>query len=742
MNLARAASPINMKKKQYLFTQNRELSWLKFNQRVLEEAADAKVPLLERLKFAAIFTSNLDEFFRVRCGSLADMALVDPNQIDSKSGMTPSEQLAAIHKEVKHLYTMRDNILKNLNKTLGELQILPMAYKDLNKKQQKYLQKYFDDQLRPLLAPQIIDLHHPFPFLINEEIYIFFQLSENGKTRYGLVPVPDFIHRVIYLNDEKTEYILAENVILHKLNQLFPKDKILFKTIIRVTRNADINLNSEDIEEDEDYRQFMKKILKRRNRLAPVRLELYKNYNEEAVNYLCKQLHLNKDQVFISKNCPLDFSHIFSLVDHLPADIRKPLLYEPYVPKTTNQLDPCKPLIPQVLDHDVLLSYPYQDIDLFIDLLKEASVDPDVISIKITIYRLAKNSKIVHYLRRAAENGKEVTVLMELRARFDEDHNIYSAERLEEAGCNVIYGFEDYKVHSKILQITLQKGDRIETITQIGTGNYNEKTSRQYTDFSFITSREDIGKDAQAFFQNMNISNLNGTYERLLVSPHALKQHVLEKLDQQIALANEGRPAYADFKMNSLTDLDIIKKLAEASNAGVKVRMIVRGICDLLPGLEGYTDNIEIHSIVGRYLEHGRIYLFGHGPDAEVYISSADFMTRNTERRVEVAVPIEEPQLKKELQDYFEIQFADNAKGRKLLSSGYYTNVDSDRDEPLDSQQYFMDLAEKTVFVPKPEEEPKPDIQKGWFSNLFTLVRKPFKKNGSQDGVTSGQSQH
>lgn len=714
-----------MHKKKFPYTQNRELSWLKFNQRVLEEAADQKVALLERLKFAAIFTSNLDEFYQVRCGSLTDMNLVDPNQIDSKSGMTPSEQLSAIFRETKHLYTMRDNIMKNLNKVLVALHIMPVAWKDLNKKQKQHLTRYFDSQMLPLLAPQIIDFHHPFPFLINKELYVFFQILEDGKKRYGLVPIPDYLERIVNLNDEKTEYILAENIILHNLERIFPKQKILFKTIIRVTRNADINLDAADIEEDEDYRQFMKKILKRRSRLAPVRLEVYKNYNEEAISYLCSQLHISKQQVFVSKESPLEFSHVFKLIDQLPAEVKKPLLYEPFTPETNSRLDPSLPIIPQVLDHDVLLSYPYEDIDQFIRLLAEASTDENVVAIKITIYRLAKNSKIVHYLRRAAENGKDVTVLMELRARFDENHNIYNAERLEEAGCNVIYGFDDYKVHSKIMEITYRTPEGLKTITQIGTGNYNEKTSHQYTDFSLITSRDDIGKDATNFFKNMNISNLAGTYERILVSPHQLKEKVIAELDRLITLAQEGKPACASFKMNSLTDLNIIEKLAEASQAGVKIRMIVRGISDLLPGLEGFTNNIEIHSVVGRYLEHGRIYIFGCGKDADVYISSADFMTRNTERRVEVAVPVDDPELKQKLIDYFDTQFNDDAKGRKLLSSGYYTNIESDKDEPFNSQRYFMEQAKANRFVAKPapekpaEPKPAPAKKESWFKRLF-----------------------
>lgn len=698
--------------KKYPFTQNREISWLKFNQRVLEEASDPSVELLERLKFVAIFTSNLDEFFQVRCGSLGDMALVDNSSVDQKSGMHPSDQLEAIWKTVSRLYPLRDNIHKGILKTMKEVQIFPVSWKNMNKKQTKQLGKYFETQLKPLLAPQIIDFHHPFPFLISQELYIFFEIIEDGHTKYGIVPVPDYIDRLIYLNEEKTEFILAEDLIFHNLEKIFPKNKIPFKTIIRVTRNADINLDERDIEEDEDYRQYMKKILKRRNRLTPVRLEIFKYSNEQIINYLCRELHLSKNQVFISKQSPLDMSFVFSMIEALPEEIRNTLSFKEFSPQTSSLINPEQPVIPQVLDHDILLSYPYQNIDEFIRLLKEAAESPDVISVKITIYRLAKHSRIVHYLCRAAENGKEVTVLMELRARFDEQNNIYNAERLEEAGCNVIYGFPDYKVHSKIMEITMKTADGIRTITQIGTGNYNEKTSHQYTDFSYITSRDDIGHDATEFFRNMLTSNLHGHYDRLLVSPRALKQAVMDELDEQILLAKEGKPAMARFKMNSITDLDIIAKLAEASKAGVKIQMVVRGICCLLPGLQGQTSNIEIHSIVGRYLEHGRIYIFGTGPSAKVYISSADFMTRNTERRVEVAVPIDDPSLKKELIEYFTVQFQDDVKGRKMLSDGSRTRVTPAGDEPLDSQKYFMQYATEHPYIAPPVQEEQPALRK------------------------------
>lgn len=712
-----------MNKKRYPFTQNREISWLKFNQRVLEEAADPSVELLERLKFLAIFTSNLDEFFMVRAGSLMDMALVDNAQIDAKSGMTPSEQLDAICQEARRLYGMRDNIYKKLTRTLKEIHIEIMNWKDLDKKQVRQVSKFFEKDIRPLLAPQIIDIHHPFPFLINKENYIFFQIVENGKSRYGIVPLPSYLPEIFYLNEEKTQFILTEKVVFHNLDKLFSKAKIPFKTIIRVTRNADINLNVQDIDDDEDYRQYMKKILKRRSRLSPIRLEIYKYINPAAQRYLCRQLGLSEEQVFVSKRTPLSTGFFFDVISSLPANMQSALSYKPFVPQTSSRLNPDAPLIPQILDHDVLLFYPYQDIGLFVNLLREASMDENVLSIRITIYRLAKNSKIVRYLCRAAENGKDVMVLMELRARFDEQNNIRAAEQLEEAGCTVIYGFDDYKVHSKLMQITLKTRNGIRTITQVGTGNYNEKTSRQYTDFSFITSRSDIGQDAAEFFRNMNISNLSAVYNKLIVSPNTLKKTVMEKLDLLIEQAKQGKKAKAWFKMNSLTDLDLIAKLSEASNAGVKIRMIIRGICCLLPGLPGFTENIEIHSIVGRFLEHGRLYIFEWENHCDVYISSADFMTRNTERRVEVGCPIEDPVLKNQLIAYFDEEFNDNRKGRVLMPTGYYRPVDNGNEEPNDSQAWFIDEARREAWVaPKEPEKPAWNAR---LASFFSSLRKP-----------------
>lgn len=483
-------------------------------------------------------------------------------------------------------------------------------------------------------------------------------------------------------------YVLVEHMIYHMVHKVFNSYEILSKSIIRVTRNADINLNTQEMDEDEDYRDYMKTILKKRKRLAPIRLEYYKHIDKETKEYLAKQLNLKEDQMFESRTT-MEMSHVFDVIDHAPKNLAKPLLYEPYIPKACQNYIPELPIIPQVLAHDLILFYPFEDIDIFLKLLNEASQSKQVVSIKITIYRLAKNSKIVHALQNAAENGIEVTVLMELRARFDEQHNISAAQELEQAGCTIIYGFEKYKVHSKLLQIVLKTHKSMKTITQIGTGNYNEKTSRMYTDISYITARSEIGLDAQHFFQNMSLSDVHGKYNQLWVSPNQLKHCVLQAIDEQIERAQSHQKAFIALKMNSMTDVQIMEKLQKASCAGVKIHMIIRGICCNLPGIEGQTENIEVHSIVGRFLEHSRIYWFGPKEDCKVYISSADFMTRNTEKRVEVASPILDASCKALVMKYFEDQWRDNVKTRIILPDGSYTGINS-TDEPYDYQDAYI----------------------------------------------------
>ncbi|WP_183327806.1 polyphosphate kinase 1 [Catenisphaera adipataccumulans] len=705
-----------MSEKPYAYTQNRELSWLRFNERVLEEAADPRVPLLERLKFISIYTSNLDEFFMVRCGSLYDLSLVDPENHDKRSGMTPAEQLNAIFKQVDKLCPVKDDVLKNINETLVSLHMARIENKQLTKKQQKFVRHYFDTQIYSMLSPQVIDNRHPFPHLMNKAQYIIVRLKE-GKNdmQFGIIPVPDFLDRIIYLPEAQGDYVLLEHVIYHQVERIFSEDNIVSKSIIRVTRNADINLNEKEIDEDEDYREYMKKILKKRDRLAPIRLEYYRTMDDETTAFLCEKLNLKPNQVFCSKS-PMEMDYFFDLIDQAPNVLTKPLLYKPFEPQKKCSLDLDRPLIPQLLQHDELLFYPYQSIDIFLDLLMEAAHDKNVLSIKITIYRLAKNSRIVNALVEAAENGKEVIVLMELRARFDEKHNIQEAQILEEAGCKILYGFEDLKVHSKVMQFTVKTRKQIRTITQIGTGNYNEKTSKQYTDISYITGREDIGADGTAFFRNLLMSNLEGQYDHLLVSPFQLKEAVMKMMDEQIEKASSGQQAKIYLKMNSITDVDLINKIQEASSAGVEIRMVVRGICCILPGVPGYAENLHIISIVGRYLEHSRIYAFGNDDDMKVYISSADFMTRNTEKRVEVACPIYDEKLKKRVLEYFKLQLRDNIKARQMQSDGTYKAIET-MDAPLDSQNECMRLAEE--MHPKKSKE----------HHVFRAIASHFRRN-------------
>ena len=689
------------------YMQDRELSWLRFNERVLEEAADPRVPLLERLKFVSIFVSNLDEFFMVRCGSLYDLSLVEPTHSDHRSKMTPSEELDAIYSRVAQLYPKKDEVIQNINQTLESLHMARLSKKDLNKKQSKWMESYFDSEVAPLLSALILDWQHPFPHLMNKAQYIVVRLKNKENETFGIVPVPEYLDRIIYVPEMQGSYILLEHLIYHMAEKVFPSHEVLSKTIIRVTRNADINLNPKEMDEDDDYRNYMKKILKKRNRLAPIRLEYYKHLDDQIKEYLMKQLNIQEKQIFES-HTSMEMSHVFGLIDQAPKNFTQPLLYKDYKPNPCANVDLNQLLIPQVLQKDLILFYPYEDIDIFLKLLDEASTSRQVVSIKITIYRLAKHSKIVRALQRAAENGIAVTVLMELRARFDEQHNITAAQDLEEAGCTIIYGFEKYKVHSKLLQIVLKTHKGMKTITQIGTGNYNEKTSRMYTDISYITARDGIGSDAQHFFQNMSLSDVNGSYSYLWVSPNQLKRCVIHQINEQIERAKKDEEAYIAIKMNSMTDVEIMKKLKEASQAGVKIQMIIRGITCLLPGIEGQTDNIEVHSIVGRFLEHSRIYWFGPEEDCKVYISSADFMTRNTEKRVEVACPIVDKDCKKQVMEYFKDQWRDNVKTRVMQKDGTYKCIET-MEDAYDYQDAYIRKEVKAAGEKK-------SVIKKWFS--------------------------
>lgn len=688
----------------HIYTQNRELSWLAFNERVLAEAADESVPLLERLKFASIFTSNLDEFFMIRVGSLFDLMGVEPGRRDSRSGMTPEEQLHAIYDAVRPLYREREAVCLGLERLLRRYDICRLEWKELTGSEKKYCQRYFHSEVEPIISPQIVDTHHPFPHLKNNVLHIGAWVKYRSRDVFGVIPMPEALPGVLFLPcDEGLRYIHMEELLLHHAGDIFANYDVRAKCVFRVTRNADINPEDEafDMDENDDFRKKMRKALRQRTRLAPVRLELSERISGDFLEYLKKRLPVTDEQVFFT-SAPLRLDYAFSLAGKLAdPELRRALTYPEFKPCRNAQIRTGESMIRQISRSDKLLSFPFESMSPFLTLLKEASEDPDVISIKITIYRLARKAKLVEYLCAAAENGKDVTVFIELRARFDEQNNIDWSERLEDAGCNVFYGFESYKIHSKICLITRRERGEIRYITQVGTGNYNEKTAEQYTDVSLLTANRDIGQDAVEFFKNMSIGELDGEYRHLLVSPYSLKREVLRLMDGEIAKGSAGRMR---FKINSLTDMDIIERLRKASRAGVRIDMVVRGICCILPGIPGETENIHIVSIVGRFLEHSRIYCFGEGESERMYISSADFMTRNTQRRVETACPIYDSAVRAKLNGIMDLCLMDNVKARELHADGSYSPVHGG-EERFDAQQLQMERAIDAAAEPEPAPE-------------------------------------
>ena len=681
-----------------LYTQNRELSWLRFNERVLLEALDEQVPLLERLKFVSIFTSNLDEFFMIRVGSLPDLSLVKGHAPDNKTGLSPKEQLEAIFAAVQPLIAEKDDICRQLQQLLGSYGICRLFPGDLDKADQKYLRQYFQNEVDPILSPQIIDGHHPFPHLANKVLHIGALLQNKGKVVFGVIPVPTSLPETLFLPGSEVRYVRTEDLILSHAERIFKPYAITEKVIFCITRNADIAPAEEGFEED--FRTQMKKLLRQRTKLAPVRLELSCPISNHFIQYFCEKLQLGKKQLYVTSS-PMQMHDVFSLQDRLPPALRQELTYPPFQPQPPAGVLPKESMLRQVMKRDVLLSYPYETMEPFLQMLREAASDPAVLSIKITIYRLARQAKLVEYLCAAAENGKDVTVMIELRARFDEQNNIDWSQRLEEAGCRILYGFDSYKVHSKICLITRRERNGIAYITQVGTGNYNEKTARQYTDLSYITSNREIGMDASAFFKDLAIGNLEGTYHRLLVAPNSMKTRITALIDREIA---KGPKGYIFLKLNAITDLDLIQKLREASQAGVQVEMIVRGICCILPQVEGETENIRVTSIVGRYLEHARIYCFGKDAEELMFISSADFMTRNMDHRVEVGCPIDSPQVRQKIHRIIELQRMDNTKARRMRSDGTYRRVTTGK-LPIGAQDALMEDAMAAANLSAPETD-------------------------------------
>ena len=668
---------------------NRELSWLKFNERVLEEAENPKVPLCERLTFASIYQSNLDEFFMVRVGSLIDQMLVAKDSRDNKTHMTPKEQIQAILPQVEILNRRKDEVYGKLMEKIEEYGVRLVDFSKITEEENKFLEAYFDMEISGLISPTIVGKRQPFPFLKNKEIYAVVVLTtKSGKERLGIIPCGSGVfERLIHLPGGNT-YMLSEELILHYIPKVFKGYQVKEKSLLRVTRNADIDADAL-YDEDLDYREFMADLIKKRKKLAPVRIELSRKLSEGSVKLICEHLAIKSQYVFHSQE-PLDLSFVFQIEDAL----RKipELFYERRTPRKSPAFTGDRPILDQIKEKDKLLSYPYESINPFLNMLHEAANDKDVVSIKMTLYRVAKQSKVVEALIEAAENGKEVLVLVELKARFDEENNIGWSRLLEDAGCRVIYGLDGYKVHSKLCLITKKTDEQIEYYTQIGTGNYNEKTSRLYTDLSLMTYNVDIGLEAANVFQALAMGETIKHVDHLLVAPKCLQNKILDMIDEEIAHARAGEPAYIGLKMNSLTDKKIMEKLVEASCAGVRIDMVIRGICCLIPQVPGKTENIHVRSIVGRFLEHSRIYIFGSEGREKIYIASADFMTRNTLRRVEVAAPVYDEEIKARLLEMFRIMLKDNQQARQENGEGIYRILPTD-EEPLNAQEYFYEQA-------------------------------------------------
>lgn len=712
-----------------LYMQNRELSWLKFNDRVLEKGTDEDIPLYERLKFLSIFDSNLTEFFNVRVGSLTDLTLLKDVSRDSKTGMTPQEQLNEIYKECITLYAKRDAIYKDLETKLRENNIGNLKYNELNEEEKAFINNYFNKNIMVMISPNIIDKHHPFPFIENDSLYILAELKTKKRIMHLILPVRDALTPLIKLPNSNN-YIMIEEIIINHLDKIVPNFEIVEKYVIRLTRNADIDLD-QGSDEEIDYKEFVQQKLRNRRKLIAVRMETDKKFSEITNTFIKENLELEDNQIFVTSS-PLKMKYVWSLGKYLDSRKVSSISFNPYIPRKTNMITEGSPIFPQIEGHDVMLSYPYDNMDTLIELLKEASLDERVFSIKITLYRVATNSKIIKYLLRAAEEGKEVTVAVELRARFDEINNIDYSEELIQGGVNVLYGVEKYKVHSKVCLITYMDNHKVKYITHVGTGNYNESTAKQYQDMNVITSNEKIGIDASNFFNNLQMSRVDNEYEYLLQSPSTFKKKMLELMDREI---EKGENGYIRIKCNSITDKDLIEKMAEASRNSIKVDLVVRGICCIVPGIKGETENVRVISIVGRYLEHARIYQFGKGERSDVYIASADFMTRNTERRVEIALPILDKDIKNYMLEFLDNQFRDTVNATELQSDRNYKHIEG---EKFDSHLYYMEITPSYLYRPSVVREEKiknyntskieipedKETKKGIFARILDFFRK------------------
>lgn len=710
------AAKLRKPPRDFSYTQNRELSWLRFDNRVLDEAFDESVPLFERLKFVSIFESNLDEFLMVRVGGLSDLAELKKQPVDNKSNMTASEQVDAVMAELPGLLTRWESIFKNIEGKLNALGVHRARIDSLTPEERTFVTRYFQAYVSPVISPLVIDPRHPFPNLRNGALYLACGLDgvTDEESLLGLIEIPASMNRVVEIPSPAGtySYILLEDVILACLDSCFGSYKPLDRALIRVTRNADIDPDGEGVEEEEDYRQHMKRILKKRLRLQPVVLAVSGSLEKATLKTIRKALELSRRSVFTC-DIPLDLGYVFGIEGKIPEHLRNELLFTPFKPQPNPTIDMSRSIREQVLQGDKLLFYPYEAMNPFLDLVHEAAYDPECISLRITLYRVAKQSRLCESLIDAAENGKEVTVLMELRARFDEQNNIEWAERLEEAGCTVIYGSEGFKCHSKICQLTYREGMALTRLTLLGTGNFNEKTAKLYSDFMLMTAHPGIGEDANLFFRNLSLGNLRGDYRFLGVAPVGLKPLIMRGLDREIQRALAGEPARVFFKLNSLTDREVIDKISEASCAGVRVDMIIRGISCLKPNIAGKTENVHVRPIVGRFLEHARVYAFGVDSDM-IYLSSADMMTRNTEHRVEIAFPVLDPTCRALVHEYMGVQLRDNVKARSLTSDGTWVPVErKEGEKPFNSQEFLLERAyrnaESAAVASEPVAKAKPE---------------------------------
>ena len=703
--------------------QNRELTWLAFNERVLEESNFDGNPLLERLKFISIFSSNLDEFFMVRVGSLVGCMLFAPEYRDNKTGATAEQQLDAIYDQVASLYMLKDRCYSSVMEDLAKEDIHNVKPENLILSEIKFLEKHFVRNILPLLSPQIIDNRHPFPHISNKQLHIVAMLENKGKPLMGIIAVPGTLNRVFFPYEDG-RFVLLEDIICYFSHLAFSPYKPQERTIMAVTRNADINTEEDALDEDIDYRQFMKKLIKKRHRLAAVRLELQSSMSKSFISLLCNKLDLHEKQVFISA-APLDLSYVFAMEEQLGTQVKRGLTRPPHSPVELLPDGKRVNLVKLVSENDILLSYPFENMSLLVELLRQAAEDPAVLSIKITLYRIDFQSRIAESLIRAAENGKEVIVLMELRARFDEANNIEWSQRLDEAGCRVIFGPTGYKVHSKVCLITRKEFGRIHHITQVGTGNYNEKTARQYTDLSLITANQEIGRDAAAYFNSLLLGRVDEIYAHLWVSPNSFKSNFLDCIDIELEKAKRGEKAQITIKCNSITDKEIIEKLIEASQSGVMIALIVRGICCLKPQVPGYTDNITVISIVGRFLEHSRVYCFGADENQRMYISSADLMTRNTERRVEIACPVLDSDIRQRIFNMLETMLRDNTKAWEQFADGRYLRRNPPPDLVINSQELFIAQAREAVSDALSRDKGKTSLRPR-FQEIFEKLKAVF----------------